>query len=231
MFKRRLRFFLHRWHRRLGLVAALIVILVSSTGVLLNHTGELALAKHYPQQAIWLWPYPLQQNRGYVLHDAVLYSSGEQVYLNQQALAGCTPPLLGVVEKATDLWVLCSAQLLFLQQTKLVENIDSSLLAPSLTAIALVENEVFLSSDGQWLRLDENIPSLIPTQIIPGRVLETEILPAAYQQNRVISWQKVLQDLHSGRFFGHWGIYVVDGAALILVLLALSGFWIWYSRR
>lgn len=231
MFKRRLRFFLHRWHRRLGLVAALIVILVSGTGVLLNHTGELALAKHYPQQAIWLWPYPLQQNRGYVLHDAVLYSSGEQAYLNQQALDGCTPPLLGVVEKAADLWVLCSAQLLFLQQTKLVENIDSSLLAPSLTAIALVENEVFLSSDGQWLRLDENSLSLMPTQVIPGRVLETEILPAAYQQNRVISWQKVLQDLHSGRFFGHWGIYVVDGAALILVLLALSGFWIWYSRR
>lgn len=231
MFKRRLRFFLHRWHRRLGLVAALIVLLVSITGVLLNHTGELALAKHYPQQALWLWPYPQQQNSGYVLHDAVLYSSGEQVYLNQQVLDGCKPPLLGVVEKASDLWVLCSGQLLFLQQANLVENIDSSLLAQSLSAIALVDDEVFLSSGGQWLRLDENTLSLIPTQVIPERVFSTEILPAAYQQNRVISWQKVLQDLHSGRFFGHWGIYVVDAAALILVLLALSGFWIWYSRR
>lgn len=231
MFKRRLRFFLHRWHRRLGLAAAFIVLLVSSTGVLLNHTGELALAKHYPQQAIWLWPYPLQQNRGYVLHDAVLYSSGEHIYFNQQKLDGCMPPLLGAVEKAADLWVLCSAQLLFLQQAKLVENIDSSLLAQSLSAIALVDDEVFLSSGEQWLRLDENTLSLTPTSIVPGHVLNTEILPAAYQQNQVISWQKVLQDLHSGRFFGHWGIYVVDAAALILLLLALSGFWIWYSRR
>lgn len=231
MFKRQLRFFLHRWHRRLGLAAALIFVLVSISGLMLNHTGDLALAQHYPQSRIWLWPYPVQANRGFVLHDAVVYSSGEQVYLNQTPLTQCTPPVLGVAQNAQQLWVLCSAQLLFWQQGQLVENIASSLLGENLQAIAALEGRIYLQNNGHWQALDDVSLSLGNIQAVAPPILTQQILSVDYQQNRVISWQKVLQDLHSGRFFGAAGVYLVDIAALILVLLALSGFWIWYSRR
>ena len=35
---------LWRWHRRLGLLAALFVLLVASSGIVLNHTAGFGLA-------------------------------------------------------------------------------------------------------------------------------------------------------------------------------------------
>lgn len=231
MFKRQLRFFLHRWHRRLGLAAALILLLVSVTGVMLNHTGGLALAQQYPQSGFWLWPYAVQTNKGFVLTDRVIYSAAQQVYLNDALLPDCTPPVTGVAEQGTQLFVLCAAQLLFFEQADLVENIPASLLGNALQGIAEQDGQIYVLNAGAWQALDANSLTLGEVQAITPQVSAPQVLPPGYQHNRVISWQKVLQDLHSGRFFGAAGVYVVDTAALILVLLALSGFWIWYSRR
>ena len=37
-------------------------------------------------------------------------------------------------------------------------------------------------------------------------------------------------DLHSGRLFGSWGPLVMDVAAVLLVFLAISGFWLWAKQ-
>jgi len=58
--------------------------------------------------------------------------------------------------------------------------------------------------------------------------LPDELSPA---RNQTISWQRVVLDMHSGRWFGPLGPWIVDLAALVLLFLACSGFWIWYSRR
>jgi len=46
-----------------------------------------------------------------------------------------------------------------------------------------------------------------------------------------LSMERVMLDLHSGRIFGSYGIYVMDAAALALLWLSLSGLWVWWSRR
>lgn len=46
----------------------------------------------------------------------------------------------------------------------------------------------------------------------------------------VVTWDRVLLDLHTGRFFGEAGIYVMDAAAILLLLLALSGIYNWIKR-
>jgi len=48
---------------------------------------------------------------------------------------------------------------------------------------------------------------------------------------RVLSLERLLQDLHSGRAFGPVGEWVVTTATVLLALLALSGFWIWWRSR
>ncbi|MBL1432554.1 MAG: hypothetical protein COB94_003805 [Gammaproteobacteria bacterium] len=42
-----------------------------------------------------------------------------------------------------------------------------------------------------------------------------------------ISWERMLLDLHSGRVFGRYGIYVMDFAAIGLLVLSCTGLWIW----
>ena len=38
-------------------------------------------------------------------------------------------------------------------------------------------------------------------------------------------------DLHSGRILGSWGVYLVDAAAILFMLLAITGVWLWGKRR
>ncbi|MFQ5348705.1 MAG: PepSY domain-containing protein, partial [Rhodothalassiaceae bacterium] len=53
---------------------------------------------------------------------------------------------------------------------------------------------------------------------------------AAYRGEGV-ALHRVVADLHSGRFMGPVGPYVMDAAALGLILLAGSGFILWRRRR
>ncbi len=43
--------------------------------------------------------------------------------------------------------------------------------------------------------------------------------------------ERVLLDLHSGRILGEAGVWLVDAAALLFLLLAASGLWLWGRRR
>lgn len=65
---------------------------------------------------------------------------------------------------------------------------------------------------------------------------EAETIPAtpAWQRRyraAQISWERWLMDLHSGRFFGPAGEWVMTLASFALVLLALTGFYVWLRGR
>lgn len=232
MFKRKLRFFLHRWHRRLGLAAAVLIVMVSITGVLLNHTGSFQLAKHYPQSAFWLWPYAQDANHGIVLDDVVLQQTVDAVLLNDEPILPCEPPLISAVSTEQDtLWLLCRRNILLLQHHQLIEAIEHSLLGANINHLAKTDHEVVIRDGDQWFVLDTLSMQTGNPVSAPLELPKIDVLPAALQRNHSISWQKIMQDLHSGRFFGDVGVFVIDVAAIILLMLALSGFWIWYSRR
>ncbi len=46
-----------------------------------------------------------------------------------------------------------------------------------------------------------------------------------------ITWERWLQDLHGGRFFGPIGEWIMTFASLALFFLALSGIWVWWRLR
>jgi len=50
-------------------------------------------------------------------------------------------------------------------------------------------------------------------------------------RGEVLPVERVLLDLHSGRFFGRFGPWIFDTIAVLLILLALSGTWIWLKRK
>jgi len=42
---------------------------------------------------------------------------------------------------------------------------------------------------------------------------------------------RILLDVHSGRIFSDFGRYVMDGAAVLLIVLSITGLWIWWPKR
>ena len=53
----------------------------------------------------------------------------------------------------------------------------------------------------------------------------------SHDMSQQINLERFLLDAHSGRFFGKYGIYVVDIAAILLLILSVTGIWLWVVRR
>jgi uncharacterized iron-regulated membrane protein len=58
----------------------------------------------------------------------------------------------------------------------------------------------------------------------------TEDLKKAYRGTG-LPMERIMLDLHSGRILGRAGVYLVDAAAVLFLLLAMSGVWLWGRRR
>jgi uncharacterized iron-regulated membrane protein len=50
-------------------------------------------------------------------------------------------------------------------------------------------------------------------------------------RGRGLTLERLILDLHSGRIFGAYGIYVMDAAAIVLLWLSGSGLWVWWRRQ
>ncbi len=236
--KRRLRFWLYRWHRRSGVAAAAIVMLVTLSGLALNHTGDLELDRHYPQSALLLWPYEsaIEIRQGILTQDGWLHVSDQQVLLDTHILGDCSQ-LVGFASTDRERLLVCTQQWLLLSADwSLLELIDPALfqLEP-IKSVAIAEQDFAVQVDqGLWYRLDfQTYTGQLLSNSAPISVAyELSSLPLSMdsRSHKTISWQRLLLDLHSGRWFGAYGVWLVDLAAVILLFLALSGCWIWFSK-
>ena len=72
--------------------------------------------------------------------------------------------------------------------------------------------------------------ALSPEDGMPGNV-SGSVRITNWRRGSGLPVERVLLDLHSGRIFGKPGVYVVDAAAILFLVLAASGVWLWGKRR
>ena len=234
--------FVRRWHARIGVLAAIFFVLLSTSGVALNHTDALHLAKT-PVQADWLMRWyglkPQIPDRGYVFQRGYFAASDERWVMNghEVALKAQTP--VGAVAWGDVLAIASENDLyLYLADGQLVDHVTAAMLPGTpIKALGLVDTESnsslvlktaagdFVSADGldwQTLNAAKNVSWAIQQQ-----------LPAHLHGSLVKSFgpslplERIVLDIHSGRFFGSYGPLVMDAAAMLLLILSFSGVWIY----
>ena len=52
-----------------------------------------------------------------------------------------------------------------------------------------------------------------------------------YFRGYLLTTERLFQDLHSGRLFGPGGVWIVNLSSLMLLVLAITGLWIWWRSR
>lgn len=238
---------LWRWHRRIGLAAALFVLLLSVTGIALNHSPGLALDQTYVQ---WQWLLRSYGDDsaariGYRLDAGWLSrSTGGQLYFNSTEVTTCYDELVGALQTPDFVLAACADQLvLLLPDGQLIEALTTSGGLPTPVAgIGRVEYggqpAIALQVESQWrladvdaLQFHEPVPAgALVEQAAPGPLPAgiANALPGAQQW---LTWERVLLDLHSGRLFGPVGVWVMDAAAVLLMCLASSGVAMWALHR
>jgi hypothetical protein len=233
---------LWRWHRRLGLLAAVFVLVLAVTGILLNHSPGLGLDRRFVDSP-WL-----RQAYGDDSADLPAFRLGGhwlsqgadgKVYFDTLEVAPCAGRLVAAVEAQGMLLAGCSGELLLIAPSgQLIESASASTGLPSpLRAVGLAGDAVVVQDpEGWWLADLEAMDFRAPA---PGGSLINQLSPGALpeairrgipSQEQWLSWERLLLDLHSGRIAGRLGILWVDLVGVLSGGLALSGIAMWWLR-
>ena len=246
MMRRRLRLvgLLWRWHRRLGLLAAVFVLVMAASGIVLNHTTGFAFDRRFVE---WGWLTGVYGDHSAELPAFRLagswltQTSGGQVFLDTREVAPCRGKLVGALQADDLLLAGCAEELLLLTtRGELVESVIAGTGLPvPVQSIGLLDGDVALQVKGDWWLVD--LERMEFSRRAPGGSAQihqvfTDRLPEEIRRGLPLSdqwltWERVLLDLHSGRLFGRLGVLGADLLGLFLCMLALSGCAMWWLHR
>jgi uncharacterized iron-regulated membrane protein len=229
--------FIRHWHARVGVLAALFFLLLASTGLALNHTDTLALAKQQVS-ASWLmrW-YGLKgavPQQGYLIGNGYVVGDSHRWIMDGHAVPAAQAQLLGVVEVNGLRYLATSDQIRIYQPDGVSIDKMTGGALPALPlhrigkrdGLVLVDTPqgVFSSADGlTWNQAGEIAIAWSKPQFLPPEIkakIEEEFAPG-------LPLERVVLDIHSGRIFGRHGPLVMDMAAIFLAILSISGVWIY----
>ena len=235
---------LFSWHRYMGLTVALFVIVVASTGILLNHTEDFELDESYIQNDWLLKLYNIKspdEISAYNVMDSWVSQVHDQVYLNERRIEQLQTPLVGVVKVADYIVIATTESLIIMTMDgERVENVGSAHGLPTpIDQLGVSQDEqlVVFTTQGRYRadidELDWTDYSSASIKWSTKKSLPNELYSDIVQlyRGQDINVERVLLDIHSGRILPKLGIYIMDGAAILMMLLAISGVWVWYLKR
>ncbi|MEE8238272.1 MAG: PepSY domain-containing protein [Gammaproteobacteria bacterium] len=237
---------LSRVHRWLGLGSVGFVVLLSVTGIALNHAGELSLDRHYLQSP-WLLEWygievpPPQASFTAAAHRISLI--GERLYYDNNELTDGISKLVGAVSTPSFIAIATPTDVLLVTPDgTLVERIDTEAFLPGdVTAIG-VAGAVLLLRGGDYLyETDENLLTFSPCLEfdfadiqwpVPSAIPQDQlaILQGLYR-GRGLSLERVILDLHSGKILTRVGPILMDAVGIILIALSVIGLFMWAGRN
>lgn len=238
----RLRRRLLRIHRWVGLIAALVLVVMAATGVALNHTSALGLDRAHVGQDWLLDHYGVGMPAApvsYALADDWLSWSGDHLYWNGAGPGLRLDPPVGAISADGLALVASQREMLLLDPDgALIERLGPESLPGPIAglgrtgdgrAVVRTGDGVF-ETDSEFLAwspvgdqdsqdptasVDWSSPEAAPVEIA------MRVRAAARQS--LLTWERVLLDLHSGRLVGVPGPWLWDLAAVALIFLAASG--------
>lgn len=230
----------HKWHRKLGIGAALFVILLAITGMLLNHTQELGLHEIYVQNETLLNWYDIGTKSpvtGYQVDGNWIVQVGERLFFNRELFDEQTVALHGAVTFDDMIVIAAKDRLLLIsRQGEMIEKLGGAEGVPAgMKNIGIsVDNQLVVSAAHGVYIVDIDSPEWQESEHIEAQWSVAATLPAALRMELLQSYrgmglplERVILDLHSGRLLGSWGELFMDFIALLFIFLALSGSWMW----
>ena len=233
-----------KWHRRLGLAVVILIFMLTVSGILINHSQSLGW-HHEPVYDHWLARLygipPSRVHQGFPVGEAWVSELNGTLYLNESELVRCDRAMLGAMQLKGWVAVVCADSMwLFELDGELVEHIRG---VPFDARRMGVTHEgdltnIFVTTAAGLAQFDEISGSWIDQRSVSDinwlqqAPLPEQLADRINSQAPVagLTRERVLLDLHSGRILGKVGVWIVDAAAVAMLILACSGLFAWFGR-
>ena len=237
--KNRLWRFLYKLHRYIGLSSAIVLLMLAVTGIALNHTDDLKLdSKMITSEAILDW-YAIKSPeniKSFATKNHWISQINQQIYFDHSLLLKHEPHLLGAIETDDFIVAALNNSLLLLSlQGELIEQtplntIEKIGLTNQQNIVIKSSKNISVSDDGLLSWHPHNGEQVYWSKITQAPESITYNLKNKFRSS-ILPLERVLLDLHSGRFFGTAGVIIVDISGVFLIILALSGCAIWLKHK
>jgi len=234
---------LHIWHRYIGVTISLLVIILAATGLLLNFTESLKLNKSHIS-AEWLLDHYNIGNfsiTSFQTDNHLVSQASEFVYLNGHYALNLKESLVGAVNLEQYILLATQTSLVVIDHDgQIIDEIGKYTGLPESPLGISATNEghpvirgvntYWKGSDelSAWQPLKGPHPKWIAPTETPNNI---DALIQEHARSNEINYERVLLDLHSGRLLGGWGQNIMSLAAVLLLILALTGIVIWLTKR
>ena len=233
-------------HRRMGVVSALFVILLSISGLALHYSPSLQLDNRFIGSSVLLGWYGIEVpditlSYGVAGHSISLIA--DALYFDGRRLPGDYFDLKGIVTSNVGYTAATANQLILLTvDGELVEVLGRVHGLPGgIEAIGNSEpDQIHLRHSAGILEADIDALTWTRSNIEDFQIGWSELSteePRAVERIQsdyaasLLSWERLILDVHSGRLLGGLGVVLVDIMAILFVLMAATGVWIWTRRR
>lgn len=246
--------FVRHWHARAGVLMAIFFLSLAISGLALNHTDTLNLAKQHVS-ASWLMRWyglePSVPTRGYLFKHGYFAAANGRWVMDGHILAVANQVPVGAITWG-DMRAIASADSLYMYfpDGQLVDKLSGSALPDRpIEQIGVLDSGVlpqlvlktsqgnFITNDGlTWRVLGVNQSGASDLPENPSQIAwsSEEALPSSLSATLheafgpSLPLERIVLDIHSGRIFGRYGPILMDVAALGLIILSLSGVWIYF---
>ena len=239
---KRRRHFTRKWHRWLGLLAALPVLWLAVSGLMLNHAAGLGLNERMVSSPWILRHYnqlPEGKPSAFRIGDRMITGWNKELFLDHQLLP-LQGELIGAVAFKGQLAIATLEKIaLFDGSDEMLLELDElSLPGTPIQAIQVVDDKIHLKANDQTYFLSEDFftaeKSVQDITAVPPKELSNEEqsdLAEAIRTRRSMPLSRVILDAHSGSLFGWPGWIITDLSALGLIILTLFGLRLFPKRK
>jgi hypothetical protein len=216
-------------------VVVLFLVLLTGTGVLLNHSEDMGLAEKPVSGFIGSLIYDLDNDvdvEAWQVNGRWLYTMNHQLYLDDAQVGYCEGSVIGAIELDKLLMALCATELLIIDPDgQLVEKVSIGDGIPSgVAAVAASDDGLILQVDNQLRLFDLNRLESSPwpeaaesIQWNNPQPLPDYLLDQLQISVPEINMERLILDIHSGRVLGSWRQLGMDLLAILILVLAVGG--------
>jgi hypothetical protein len=232
-------------HRYGGIASAFLVLVVCATGLLLNHTDDLNLSKNTVSSEWLLDWYGIESPPAisFLAGDHYTSQLNQSIYLDAIPVQGSYTRIQGSILSNGTVLIATTDQLIVLTtEGKLIETLGAQHGIPrDINRLGVLPNEQFVLKANKdlwvadkhlfrWEKVNTAINGVIwsGAATLPPTLLNTV---NKHYRGAGLSLERILLDLHSGRIFGSAGVWLGDTVAILFMLLAMTGIWMWFKTR
>ena len=167
----------------------------------------------------------------------------ERLYFNEIRVPGSFNKLIGMVDTEFGYAIATENQLVLIsEQGELIEILGSLVGVPSgITRIGSdLAGELILDRSAELIVADLDALTWSASPHVDTAVQWNENSQPGAQlvasirndyASSLLSWERLILDIHSGRLLGNLGVILVDLMAILFILMAATGIWMWSHPR